>query len=65
MSGYVIQSIIKLHTVFSELNKFNASLNINIQITIHMSVVFRGTVVTCWSQLTANHPAVVSSKPTK
>ena len=22
-----------------------------------MSVVFRGTVVTCWSQLTANHPA--------
>ena len=30
-----------------------------------MSAVFRGTVVKCWSQLAANHPAVVSSKPTR
>ena len=30
-----------------------------------MSVVFSGTVVKCWSQFAANHPAVVSSKPTR
>ena len=30
-----------------------------------MSVVFRGTVVKCWSQLDANHLAVVSSKLTR
>ena len=30
-----------------------------------MFVILCGTVVKCWSQLEANHPTVVSLKPTR
>ena len=33
---YVIQSIIKLHTVMFRIKKINLNLNINIQITIYV-----------------------------
>ena len=58
VTTHVMQSIIKLHTVMFRILKikFKANLNINIQITIHVRSL-RGTVVKCWSKLTANHPA--------
>ena len=55
----VIQCILLNYTqLCSEFKKINASLNINTQIKIDVRSLVRGTVVKCWSQLEANHPAV-------